>query len=58
MSAPVAIVAGGGGELGCATAIALAADGRSVVAVDWSERRLRDLPNGVRREVADPTDPP
>src|SRR6266705_2416569 len=57
MSARVAIVAGGGGELGRATAMALAADGRSVVAVDRSERGLRDLPGGVRREVADPTDP-
>src|SRR6266536_6310433 len=57
MCAQVAIVAGGGGELGRATAMALDADGRSVVAVDRSERGLRDLPDGVRREVADPTDP-
>jgi len=57
MSAQVAIVAGGGGELGRATAVALAAGGRSVVAVDRSERGLRDLPDGVRREVADTTDP-
>jgi len=57
MSAQVAIVAGGGGELGRATAMALAAGGRSVVAVDRNERGLRALPSGVRREVADPTDP-
>jgi NAD(P)-dependent dehydrogenase (short-subunit alcohol dehydrogenase family) len=57
MSAQVAIVAGGGGELGHATAMALAAGGRSVVAVDRNERGLRDLPSGVRREVADTTDP-
>jgi NAD(P)-dependent dehydrogenase (short-subunit alcohol dehydrogenase family) len=57
VSAQVAVVAGGGGELGRATAMALAARGRSVVAVDRNERRLRDLPDGVRREVADTTDP-
>jgi NAD(P)-dependent dehydrogenase (short-subunit alcohol dehydrogenase family) len=57
MCAQVAIVAGGGGELGRATVVALAAGGRSVVAVDRSERGLRDLPSGVRREVADTTDP-
>ena len=57
MSAQVAIVAGGAGELGRATAIALAAGGRAVVAVDRNERRLLDLPNGIRREVADTTDP-
>lgn len=57
MSARVAIVAGGGGELGRATAIALAAGGRAVVAVDRNERGLIDLPSGIRREVADTTDP-
>jgi NAD(P)-dependent dehydrogenase (short-subunit alcohol dehydrogenase family) len=57
MSARVAIVAGGGGELGRATAMALAAGGLTVVAVDRNERGLRDLPSGVRREVADTTDP-
>jgi NAD(P)-dependent dehydrogenase (short-subunit alcohol dehydrogenase family) len=57
MSAQVAIVAGAGGELGRATAMALDAGGRSVVAVDRNERGLRDLPSGVRREVADTTDP-
>ena len=58
MSAQVAIVAGGGGELGRATAMALAAGGRSVVAVDRNEHALGDLPDNVRREVADTTDPP
>ena len=57
MSAQVAIVAGGGGELGRATAMALAAGGRAVVAVDRNERGLLDLPSGIRREVADTTDP-
>ena len=57
MSAQVAIVAGGGGDLGRATAMALAAGGRSVVAVDRNERGLLDLPSGIRREVADTTDP-
>jgi NAD(P)-dependent dehydrogenase (short-subunit alcohol dehydrogenase family) len=57
VSAQVAVVAGGGGELGRATAMALAARGRSVVAGDRNVRRLRDLPDGVRREVADTTDP-
>jgi NAD(P)-dependent dehydrogenase (short-subunit alcohol dehydrogenase family) len=57
MGAQVAIVAGAGGELGRATTMALAAGGRSVVAVDRSERGLIDLPSGIRREVADTTDP-
>ena len=53
MSATVAIVAGGGGPLGHATAVALATDGLTVVAVDRNEHALRELPDGVRREVAD-----
>lgn len=57
MSKPVAIVAGAGGPLGRATALALAAGGRSVVAVDRNERGLDELPGGIRREVADTTDP-
>ena len=57
MSAKVAIVAGGGGATGRATAQALAAAGLTVVAVDRSEAALRDLPDGVRAEVADVTDP-
>jgi NAD(P)-dependent dehydrogenase (short-subunit alcohol dehydrogenase family) len=57
MSARVAIVAGAGGELGRATSTALATAGFTVVAVDRNERALRDLPGGIRREVADTTDP-
>jgi NAD(P)-dependent dehydrogenase (short-subunit alcohol dehydrogenase family) len=56
MSATVAIVAGAGG-LGQATTAALAAGGLTVVAVDRNEQALRELPDGVRREVADTTDP-
>ncbi len=57
MSKPVAIVAGAGGPLGRATALALAAAGRSVVAVDRNEQGLGELPGSIRREVADTTDP-
>jgi len=57
MSAKVAIVAGAGGALGHATAITLTAGGLTVVAVDRNERALGDLPDDIRREVADPTDP-
>jgi NAD(P)-dependent dehydrogenase (short-subunit alcohol dehydrogenase family) len=57
VSAKVAIVAGGGGATGRATATVLAASGLTVVAVDRSDKGLRDLPDGVRREVADTTDP-
>ena len=57
MSAQVAIVAGAGGGLGQATAVTLAAGGHTVVAVDRSERGLGDLPDHIRREVADTTDP-
>ena len=57
MSATVAIVAGGGGPLGHATAVALAADGLTVVAVDRTEHALGDLPEDIRREVADATGP-
>jgi NAD(P)-dependent dehydrogenase (short-subunit alcohol dehydrogenase family) len=53
----VAVVVGAGGVLGRATAMALAASGRTVVGVDRSESGLRELPEGVRREVADATDP-
>ena len=55
MSAKVAIVAGGGGATGRATVLALAATCLTVVAVDGSEAGLRDLPDGVRLEVADTT---
>ncbi|HEV2452386.1 MAG TPA: SDR family NAD(P)-dependent oxidoreductase [Streptosporangiaceae bacterium] len=57
MTARVAIVAGAGGALGHATTVTLAAGGFTVVGVDRNERGLRDLPDGVRREVADTTDP-
>jgi NAD(P)-dependent dehydrogenase (short-subunit alcohol dehydrogenase family) len=57
MSAKVAVIAGGGGALGQATAVALSAAGLTVVAVDRNERGLADLPDDIRREVADATDP-
>ena len=57
MSAKIAIVAGAGGGLGPATTATLAADGLTVVAVDRDEHALRELPDSVRREVADTTDP-
>src|SRR5450631_3986255 len=57
MSAHVAVVAGAGGALGQATAVTLAAGGLTVVAVDRNERGLSQLPDKVRREVADTTDP-
>jgi NAD(P)-dependent dehydrogenase (short-subunit alcohol dehydrogenase family) len=56
MSERVAIVVGGG-ELGRATAQALAATGYTVVAVDRNEQGLKELPDGIRREVGDATDP-
>ena len=57
MGAQVAIVAGAGGPLGRATALALAGGGRTVVAVDRNEHGLDELPGSIRREVADTTDP-
>jgi NAD(P)-dependent dehydrogenase (short-subunit alcohol dehydrogenase family) len=57
MGAQVAIVAGAGGALGRATTATLAASGLTVVAVDRTERALRELPDGARPEVADTTDP-
>jgi NAD(P)-dependent dehydrogenase (short-subunit alcohol dehydrogenase family) len=57
MSEHVAIVAGAGGELGWATAVKLAAAGFTVVGVDRSEDGLNQLPDGIRRETADPADP-
>jgi len=57
VSAKVAIVAGAGGGLGHATAVTLAAGGLTVVAVDRNERGLRDLPDSIRAEMADSTDP-
>jgi NAD(P)-dependent dehydrogenase (short-subunit alcohol dehydrogenase family) len=57
MSAQVAIVAGAGGALGHATVVTLAASGLTVVAADRNERGQGELPDGVRREVADTTNP-
>jgi NAD(P)-dependent dehydrogenase (short-subunit alcohol dehydrogenase family) len=57
MTAKVAIVAGAGGALGRTVTATLADRGLTVVAVDRSEAKLRELPDGVRREVVDPADP-
>jgi NAD(P)-dependent dehydrogenase (short-subunit alcohol dehydrogenase family) len=58
MSERVAIVAGaGGGGLGRATAEKLAAAGFTVAGVDRNQEALKELPDGIRREPADPTDP-
>jgi len=57
MSERVAIVVGAGGELGHATAEKLAAAGFTVAGIDRSEDGLKELPDGIRREVADPVDP-
>src|SRR5580704_13832416 len=54
MSERVAIVSGAGGELGRSTVQKLAAAGFTVVGVDRSEERLKELPDGIRREAADP----
>jgi NAD(P)-dependent dehydrogenase (short-subunit alcohol dehydrogenase family) len=53
----VAVVVGAAGALGHATAVTLAASGLTVVAVDRKEGGPGDLPEGIRREVADATDP-
>jgi len=57
MSTHIAIVAGAGSGLGQATALRLHRDGVTVVAVDRSEAGLKELPDGIRTEVADATDP-
>jgi NAD(P)-dependent dehydrogenase (short-subunit alcohol dehydrogenase family) len=57
MSTRIAIVAGAGSGLGQATAVALHAAGLTVVAVDRHEAGLKELPDGIHREVADGTDP-
>lgn len=56
MSARVAIVTGAGGALGRATSVSLTVGGFTVVGVDRNERALRELPDGIRPEVADATD--
>jgi NAD(P)-dependent dehydrogenase (short-subunit alcohol dehydrogenase family) len=53
----VAIVVGAAGELGRATALKLAHEGMTVVAVDRNERGLEGLPEGIARELVDATDP-
>jgi NAD(P)-dependent dehydrogenase (short-subunit alcohol dehydrogenase family) len=57
MSNRLAIVAGAGTGLGHATTLRLHANGLTVVAIDRNEAGLKDLPEGVRTEVADATDP-
>jgi NAD(P)-dependent dehydrogenase (short-subunit alcohol dehydrogenase family) len=57
MGTRIAIVAGAGSGLGAATAQALHATGVTVVAVDRNESGLKELPEGIRLEVADGTDP-
>jgi NADP-dependent 3-hydroxy acid dehydrogenase YdfG len=55
MSTPIAIVVGAREELGRATAVTLHGAGLTVVAVDRSETGLKQLPDEIRREVADAT---
>jgi len=57
VSAPVAIVVGAGGELGRVTAQKLAVSGFTVVGVDRNAEGLKELPDGIRTEVGDATDP-
>ncbi len=57
MSPAIAIVAGGGGELGRAVVVSLVGSGYTVVGLDRSEDKLDRLPQGVHRELADATDP-
>jgi NAD(P)-dependent dehydrogenase (short-subunit alcohol dehydrogenase family) len=57
MNERVAIVVGAGGELGRATAQKLAAAGFTVVGIDRNEEGLKELPDGIRYEVGDATDP-
>jgi NAD(P)-dependent dehydrogenase (short-subunit alcohol dehydrogenase family) len=53
----VAIVVGAAGELGRATAVKLADQGMTVVAVDRNGPGLEGLPDSITRELADATDP-
>jgi NAD(P)-dependent dehydrogenase (short-subunit alcohol dehydrogenase family) len=57
MSTSTAIVVGAGSGLGQATATKLFGTGLTVVAVDRNEAGLKELPDGIHREVADATDP-
>jgi NAD(P)-dependent dehydrogenase (short-subunit alcohol dehydrogenase family) len=56
MNARVAIVVGAGGELGRA-AVEKLAPKFTVVGVDRNESGLKELPDGLRSEVGDATDP-
>ena len=53
----VAIVAGVAGGLGRSAVEKLAAAGFTAVGIDRSEEGLKELPDAIRRETADPTDP-
>jgi len=57
MSEHVAIMAGAGGELCPATAEKLPAAGFTMVRVDRNEEALKELPDSIRREAANPTGP-
>jgi NAD(P)-dependent dehydrogenase (short-subunit alcohol dehydrogenase family) len=57
MNERVAIVAGAGGELGRATAQKLSTAGFTVVGIDRTEEGLKELSDGIRYRVGDPTDP-
>ncbi|MFJ6086923.1 SDR family NAD(P)-dependent oxidoreductase [Streptomyces sp. NPDC092369] len=57
MNERVAVVIGAGGGLGLATAVVLADAGYTVTAVDRTEKTLEELPDVIRREVVDATDP-
>jgi NAD(P)-dependent dehydrogenase (short-subunit alcohol dehydrogenase family) len=57
METRIALVVGAGSGLGQATALALHEAGLTVVAVDRTEAGLKELPDGIHREVADATDP-
>jgi NAD(P)-dependent dehydrogenase (short-subunit alcohol dehydrogenase family) len=57
MNERVAILAGAAGELGRATAQKLTAAGFRVIGIDRSEDGLKQLPEGIRYEVGDPTNP-
>jgi NAD(P)-dependent dehydrogenase (short-subunit alcohol dehydrogenase family) len=57
MTGRVAIVTGAGGELGRATAEKLTAAGFTVAGIDRNEQGLKELPDGIRSETADPVDP-
>ena len=57
MNERVAIVVGAGGELGRAAAVKLAAAGFAVTGIDRNEQGLKELPDGIGREVADSVDP-